>query len=1010
MRKLFIAITTVMSLMSASAEVTYKYDKSTKTLTISGDGITNETVSTDMWDEDYVSAPWSSLNEEAEKVIINEGITGIGNHAFISFGSLKEVKLPSTIESIGEAAFEECKALTDINLPEGLKSFGQECFWGCESLTSISIPKSVTSLPDEMFKNCTSLETIDLGGVKEFGKDAFASCAFSTFVIPEGTKTISENMFFSCKNIKTIDIPASVESIKSGAFYYCVLDTINYLGETFPSITGINNYTSGSYETHITVHRINCNAYSADAVDAIKGHGGNYDSEIIPSWPNGTKVSTSSNAKGPLTITPVDCENQIYKLSVDLWSSNYQVTWEGTYDVPEDQLHSTEIEVDLSSPATILAQIDYVPGEGSGGDSGSSIISFSVTKVGMGHVKVEEIEKTETSQTYKLVAIPEEGYEFLYWETYNDILTEEQETNPEIEITITESDYVQAHFTPSPYCGIDGGENIVWSVENDTLYLTGEGEMENYNGLDNAPYVWSDDEFSVVKVGEGITSLGTMAFVFMEDIEKVYLPSTLTNIGDYAFTYCGALEKIYFAGSTPPSSYGTNIFAETSEDLQLVVPCGSEDTYKEAFADYSLENVNTGESEPVELDIVCQAGDDEEDDEEDDDDNEEDDDDNDGDSELPSLDEFTFNPENVCGAEGDGSNILWAYDEETKTLALKGTGKMQDYGTRSKRGWKNLDVKNLIVSEGITTIGERAFFEQSSLENVYLPSTIDSILYYAFASTSSMKKVVLSEGVKVLYDNSFYGTGLTEITFPSTLQSIGNYAFQYCQFTSVVIPESVTFIGHGAFYNSGTLESVVFESETPAETGEGYTIVTTAGNTIGHVVKLIVPCDAVEAYKEHSGYQAEYVQGEFPYTLTLSQTTDTYAGSDLGGKPQIQQWPDCETGEAIVSVYVKQPYKFSHWEATGVTLTEEQAKSETITFVVDADCVLTAFFKDITSVEDVDADDIVVTVSDSRISVNRDEFQILDVLGRDVTSANGSLTTGVYVVKVNGQTFKAVVK
>ena len=63
-----------------------------------------------------------------------------------------------------------------------------------------------------------------------------------------------------------------------------------------------------------------------------------------------------------------------------------------------------------------------------------------------------------------------------------------------------------------------------------------------------------------------------------------------------------------------------------------------------------------------------------------------------------------------------------------------------------------------------------------------------------------------------------------------------------------------------------------------------------------------------------------------------------------------------------------------------------------------------------TAVDDIDADEIVVVVADDRISVDRDDFRIYDVLGRDVTTSNGSLASGVYVVKCEGQTQKVVVR
>lgn len=982
MRKLFIAIATALSLMSASAEVTYKYDESTKTLTISGEGISNNT-GTDMWEEDYNAPAWSKLKNDVEKVVVNEGITAIGNHAFISFEKLKEVQLPSTVETIGVAAFGGCYALANINMPENLKEFGAETFFDCKSLESFVVPKGVSELPANMFQNCESLKTIDLGNVKEFGESAFRNCGFESFEIPEGVKTLSEDIFFGCSDLKKMDIPASVETIEYGAFYYCSgIDTINFLGETFPELTGGNVFAT----TNDLVIKINCNAYGKDAIDAIEENGGAYNTTVIPSWPYGTEIS-ATRLKNNLSIIPVDCDNNIYKLSFDL-ENGYKLTWEGDYDFDEDELNNPEIEVDLSEPVKITANVEYDYGGGGGGIiTPDTEIDFDYIVYGLGDVVMTELSKTSEEATYKLVATPKEGAEFLYWEMYYDdeLLTEDQITSPEIEITLTETDYIVAVFTPSPYCGINGGDNITWSIKNDTLYLTGEGEMENYKLDSYKPFLVEQENspFSYIKVGEGVTTIGNFAFSSLDGIKEIYLPTTLTTVGVYPFMDLDEVEKVYFKGSTPPSFFGGSanldwIFYQM-EDPEVIVPCNALDTYKE-----TLES--TG------VTVICS------------------DDSEDDDPENPSKDDdIVFDPANVCGADGDGSNILWAFDEATGTLYLKGTGRMEDYTSRKKYPWKGLDVKNLIVSDGITTIGQYAFYEVSTLESVSLPTSLDTIGYYSFASTSGLKDLILPEGLLYIDGSGFSGTGATNIVFPSTLNSIGDYSFRYCKSKSVVIPASVEYIGNGAFYSSGELESIVFERATPATTG-GNTIVSSATNTTGKLVKLIVPCEAVAAYKEHSGYQAEYVQGEFPYSLTLSQNTDSYVGSDLGGRPLIQQWPDCETGEAIVTVFVKQPYKFSHWEATGVTLTDEQAKSNPITFTVDADCKLTAVFADMTNNNDVESENIVVLVDGNRIAINRDEFVIMDVLGRDVTASNGSLTTGVYVVKCEGKTFKAVVK
>lgn len=608
MRKFFIAITAAMSLLSASAEVTYKYDESTKTLTFSGDGEMN-VYTTDIFGDTYINPEWSSLKDEVENVVVNEGVTNIGKHAFMSFIKLKNAKIGSTVEIIDVAAFEGCTSLVEITLPDGLKEFGEEAFFECSSLTSFTVPDKVTKLPKNMFHSCTSLKHIDLGNVKEFGESVFRYCGFETFVIPEGTKVLSENMFFSCDKIRTIDVPASVEEIESGAFYYCELDTIKFLGETFPKLTGFNNFTMHKEEGDVVIS-INCNAYTEEAIEAIKSHGGAYDTKIIPAWPYGTDVYSTNNAFGPVTITPVDCDKNLYKISVDLWTSSYQVTWGGTYVVPEEDKNKPEIIVDLSSPATVIAQIDYVQG----GGSSIPTINFSVTKTGMGDVDVEVVEKTSTSHTYKLTATPKEGYEFLYWETYNEgILTEEQTKNPELTLTITATEYIQAFFTQSSYCGKDGGENIAWSIKNDTLYLTGEGEMEDYSLFEVAPYSWSLDDFQYVKVGEGITTLGDMAFVFMDNIKKIYLPSTLSVIGSYAFTECDELENVYFSGMTPPSfEQLEDVFAKSTEDaddVTIVVPCDAVDAYKEVLTDMKVICGNSAVDDVDADDVVVVAAD-----------------------------------------------------------------------------------------------------------------------------------------------------------------------------------------------------------------------------------------------------------------------------------------------------------------------------------------------------------------------------------------------------------------
>lgn len=611
----------------------------------------------------------------------------------------------------------------------------------------------------------------------------------------------------------------------------------------------------------------------------------------------------------------------------------------------------------------------------------------------------------------KLTATPAEGESFITWTFMygSPEFVSGTETDSEVEVKFSTESYLYAtaQFTGAVLSGTDGNISWRYDAENDELIISGEGEMDDY--YEKNPWEALDDVYftlTKITVEEGITYLGAGAFMEMESVTSLTLPKSLeeigegaiyglenlkslvipenvTSIGDYNFvtedwfgpsTY---MEKIEFKGAVPPTMEDGTLenLANTSK---VVYPCSSKEAYEEALAD-----VDESKRE-------C----------------------SDGTTQTPIVDpvggEIVYDPANVCGAEGDGSNVLWAFDEATGTLYLKGTGSIDDYTIRTKSPWYDLDVKKVVLSDGITRIGDYAFIDQKNLEEVVWPSTLENIGPYAFKSTSSLKEIILPEGLRYIDMQAFYGTGATTLELPSTLNTIGGAAFQYTHFTRVEIPASVTHIGRGAFEYSNELDALVFKGTTPPNT-DGYTFVS---NSTGGLKKIIVPCEAEAVYRSTQGYNPSMIQGESTHVLKVTQRTNDSEGSDLGGRAYAKKWPDCETGEAIIFYYTKEAYVFDHWEAEGITLTEAQSKMDTLSFVVDADCILTAVFKDkvATDVDNVNANDVVITISAAYISVNRDEFQIFDILGREVTSSNGSLKPGVYVVKCDGKVYKIVVK
>ena len=91
------------------------------TLTISGKGA----MSNYDWD-----TPWSEKVESIVNVVIKDGVTSIGNSAFMSCFNLKNITIADTVQKIGSSAFQYSDALASITLPASLKSIGQNAFYG----------------------------------------------------------------------------------------------------------------------------------------------------------------------------------------------------------------------------------------------------------------------------------------------------------------------------------------------------------------------------------------------------------------------------------------------------------------------------------------------------------------------------------------------------------------------------------------------------------------------------------------------------------------------------------------------------------------------------------------------------------------------------------------------------------------------------------------------------------------------------------------------------------------
>ena len=150
--------------------VTWTYNDGT--LVLEGNGTT--------WDCFYENgryAPWTEYAQEISTVIINEGITAIGEDCFSYMPNLITVNLPESLLSIGYGAFQNCISLKNIELPSRLEILGQDVFFGCSSLERITIPEKISIIPYGTFMGCINLSTVSLpNGIWSIESAGFAGC------------------------------------------------------------------------------------------------------------------------------------------------------------------------------------------------------------------------------------------------------------------------------------------------------------------------------------------------------------------------------------------------------------------------------------------------------------------------------------------------------------------------------------------------------------------------------------------------------------------------------------------------------------------------------------------------------------------------------------------------------------------------------------------------------------------------------------------------------------------
>ena len=239
----------------------------------------------DMYDFNWEPAPWYDFGMNLKSLIVEEGVTGIGNAAFQDC-QFFQVSLPQSLQRIGNVAFVGCNNLVQIDLPKNLQTLGSAPFWRSENLMYVNVaaenpyfcndgqsvllnknktkliwgspatltgmyfmPETVTSLGDYPFYDCDNLDWLILSpNLKQIEGSAFAYCSRLTKItIPASVTSIDNEAFYGCSALTELLFCGDAPSLSSYSFY----------GLTAKAYFPVNNstwssVTSSSYGGKIT--------------------------------------------------------------------------------------------------------------------------------------------------------------------------------------------------------------------------------------------------------------------------------------------------------------------------------------------------------------------------------------------------------------------------------------------------------------------------------------------------------------------------------------------------------------------------------------------------------------------------------------------------------------------------------------------------------------------------------------------------------------------------------------
>ena len=775
--------------ISASAETTTEpqvWIEDNLTWTLTADGIM--TISGTGAMKDYNAADNLSpayMNSNVKKVVIEDGVTSIGELAFYKCISLTNITIPDSVTCIEYAAFHGCSSLSSITIPNSVTSIGIYAFVVCSSLTSITIPDGVTSIGYGAFSDCSSLKTISLSCKSSLKKSDFGDQAnlvsytnqhlLTKTEAKDATCTESGNKeYWTCKYCGKYFLsddtnPATATAVE--------------LSETvIPALNHKNAITRDAFEPTETEPGYSGDRYCPDC-DTVFEKGYTYWNEDNLTW--------TLDADGTLTISGTGAMKDY-----DYYNN----------PSPASQKKDSVKKVVIEDGVTSIRNSAFY--------DCNSLTSITIPN------SVTSIGAYAFSNCYYLtnITIPNsvtsiENYAFRACSSLTSI------TIPDSVTSIGEL----AFYSCDRLTSITISNSVTSIGERAFAYcssLTSITIPDSVTSIGEAAFAGCSSLTSIT-IPDSVTSIGEYAFQSCSSLTSITIPDSVTSIGDYVFISCSSLTTISlscksslkrsdFGGQADLVSYTSHTLNKTEAKAATCSENGNKEYWTcEHCGKYFLsDDTNPETAKAVELSETI----------------------------LPAIQHKNAELRNASeptetspGYSGDlycpdcdkvvekgytywnEGNLTWKLYEDG-TLNISGTGAMKNYDSKKNRNpvYNNSNVKKVVIEDGVTSIGNYAFTYCVSLTSITIPDSVTSIGYYAFFYCRSLTSITISDSVTSIGNYAFfYCRSLTSITIPDSVTSIGNYAFSNCRsLTSITISDSVTSIGNDAFYGCSNLKTI----------------------------------------------------------------------------------------------------------------------------------------------------------------------------------------------------------